>query len=337
MPPTRHREKAHARQWIISLNEIIFMAMDLRWLQTFVMVAERGSLIGAARQLDVSPPSVTRAIASLEAHVGVQLFTRTTRSVKLTEPGERFLAEVRTILAALDSAVVDAAGDRETARGQLTVTASVTFGRTHVADVLLEYLHEHPRVSASLLLLDRVTNMIDEGIDVAVRIGELPDSSLLARKVGFVRRVLVASPDYLARRGIPKHPRELAEHDMLAFTGLMPARKWRYREGKGAASKACEVALMPTLEVNDALVAMRAAERGHGITLALSYMVADALAAGSLVLVLEPFALPPIPVQLVIPESRVVSAKVRSFLDFAAERLAERLGAESSKPRPRRR
>jgi DNA-binding transcriptional LysR family regulator len=303
--------------------------MDLRWLETFVMVADQGSLIGAARQLDVSPPSVTRAIASLEAHVGVQLFTRTTRSVKLTEAGERFLTEVRMILAALDSAVVDAAGDRETARGQLTITASVTFGRTHVADVLLEYLHEHPRVAASLLLLDRVTNLIDEGIDVAVRIGELPDSSLLTRKIGTVRRVLVASPDYLARRGTPKHPRELAEHDMLAFTGLMPSRKWRYREGRGAkngaASKAHEIALTPTLEVNDAVVALRAAERGHGITIALSYMVADALAAGRLALVLEAFAPPPIPVQLVIPESRVISAKVRSFLDFAAPRLAERL------------
>jgi DNA-binding transcriptional LysR family regulator len=303
--------------------------MDLRWLETFVMVADQGSLIGAARQLDVSPPSVTRAIASLEGHVGVQLFTRTTRSVKLTEAGERFLTEVRTILAALDSAVVDAAGDRVTARGQLTITASVTFGRTHVADVLLEYLHEHPRVTASLLLLDRVTNLIDEGIDVAVRIGELPDSSLLARKVGTVRRVLVASPDYLARRGTPKHPRELAEHDMLAFTGLMPNRKWRYRDErgakKGAASKAHEVTLTPTLEVNDAFVALRAAERGHGITIAVSYMVADALTAGRLVLVLEAFAPPPIPVQLVIPESRVISAKVRSFLDFAAPRLAERL------------
>jgi DNA-binding transcriptional LysR family regulator len=322
--------------------------MDLRWLEIFVMVAEQGSLVGAARRLDVSPPSVTRAIASLEVHVGVQLFRRTTRSVKLTEAGERFLAEVRTILAALESAFVDAAGDRETARGQLTVTASVTFGRTHVADVLLEYLREHPRVSASLLLLDRVTNLIDEGIDVAVRIGELPDSSLLARKVGMVRRVLVASPDYLARRGTPKHPRELCEHDMLAFTGLIPGRKWRYREGRGAASKAHEIALTPTLEVNDAVVALRAAERGFGITIAVSYMVADALAAGTLVLVLEPFLPPPIPVQLVIPEARVISAKVRSFLDFAAQRLGERLARDSpsgsgsaerpsAKPRPRRR
>lgn len=312
--------------------------MELRWLETFVMVAEQGSLVGAARRLDVSPPSVTRALANLEDHVGVQLFARTTRSVKLTPPGERFLAEVRVILAALDSAVVDAAGDRETARGMLSVTASVTFGRTHVADVLLEYLHEHPRVNASLLLLDRVTNLVDEGIDVAVRIGELPDSSLLARKVGTVRRVLVASPSYLAHRGTPKHPRELSEHDVLAFTGLMPGRKWRYHE-RGEKHKAHEIALTPTLEVNDATVALRAAERGHGITIALSYMIADALAAGELVPVLEPFAPPPIPVQLVIPAARVVPAKVRSFLDFAAVRLGERLAlqAPNSARRLRRR
>jgi DNA-binding transcriptional LysR family regulator len=312
--------------------------MELRWLEIFVMVAEQGSLVGAARRLDVSPPSVTRAIANLEDHVGVQLFARTTRSVKLTAPGERFLAEVRAILAALDSAVVDVAGDRETALGTLTITASVTFGRTHVADVLLEYLKQHPRVSASLLLLDRVTNLVDEGIDVAVRAGELPDSSLVARKVGTVRRVLVASPSYLARRGTPKHPRELPEHDVLAFTGLMPGRKWRYHE-RGDKHKAHEIALAPMLEVNDATVALRAAERGHGITIALSYMVADALAAGELVLVLEPFAPPPIPVQLVIPAARVVSAKVRSFLDFAAVRLGERLARElpNSARRARRR
>ncbi|MFV8752656.1 LysR family transcriptional regulator [Nannocystaceae bacterium ST9] len=310
--------------------------MDLRWLETFVLVAEQGSLIGAARRLDVSPPSVTRAIAGLEAQLGVQLFTRTTRSVKLTAPGERFLAEVRAILAALESAIDDAAGERETARGHLTITASVTFGRTHVADLLLDYLREHPEVGGSLLLLDRVTHLVDEGIDVAVRIGELPDSSLIARKVGSVRRVLVASPEYLERRGVPKRPRDLAEHDVLAFTGLMPGRKWRYREG----GKPREIGLNPRLEVNDALVALRAAERGQGITIALSYMVGEAIAKGSLALVLDEFAPPEIPVHLVIPESRVVAAKVRSFLDFAASRLGERLASEATRlqaPAKRRR
>ena len=301
--------------------------MDLRWLETFVMVADQGSLVGAARRLDVSPPSVTRAIASLEAHVGVTLFTRTTRRVKLTPPGERFLVEVRAILSALDSALGDAAGERETPMGQLSVTASVTFGRTHVAEVLLDYLHEHPKVSGSLLLLDRVTNLVDEGIDVALRIGELPDSSLLARKVGTVRRVLVASPEYLAERGTPRRPEDLAKHDVIAFTGLMQGRKWRYGEG----GKTHELALNPRLEVNDAWVGLRAAERGQGITIALSYMIVDALAAGTLVLVLDEFAPRAIPVQLVIPASRVISAKVRSFLDFAAARLGARLSAEAAR------
>lgn len=295
--------------------------MDLRWLETFVHVAEQGSLIGAARKLGVSPPSVTRALASLEAELGVALFTRTTRSVKLTGSGERFLTEVRAILAALDSAIDDASSEQGHPRGHLTITASVSFGRTHVADLLLDYLREHPGVSASLLLLDRVTNLVDEGIDVALRIGELPDSSLIARKVGSVRRMLVASPTYLARSGVPKQPRELAEHEIIAFTGLMPGRRWRYRES----GRTRELALAPTLEVNDALVALRAAEAGLGITVALSYMVEEALAGGRLVPVLARFAPPPVPVQLVIPSSRVVAAKVRSFVDFAAARLPARL------------
>lgn len=310
--------------------------MDLRGLETFVRVAERGSLVGAARELGISPPSVTRAIASLEAEVGVPLFTRTTRQVKLTPAGERFVVEVRAILAALAAAVDDVASESTTTRGHLGITASVTFGRTHVADLVHDYLCEHAGASASLLLLDRVVHLVDEGIDVAVRIGELPDSSLIARKVGSVRRLLVASPDYLARRGTPKQPRALLDHDVVAFTGLMPGRKWRYREG----GKPRELALDPLFEVNDASVALRAAERGLGITIALSYMVHDALAEGRLVTLLDAHAPAPVPVQLVIPHSRVVATKVRSFMDFAAKRLGERLAKEeAAMPRasPRRR
>jgi DNA-binding transcriptional LysR family regulator len=300
--------------------------MELRGLEIFVLVAEQGSLIGAARKLGISPPSVTRAIAALEAEVATQLFTRTTRQVKLTPAGERFATEVRAILAALAAAVDDVAGESTTTRGHLSVTASVTFGRTHVAELLLDYLHAHTGASASLLLLDRVVDLVDEGIDVAVRIGELPDSSLIARKLGSVRRVLVASPDYLARRGTPTQPRELLEHDVIAFTGLMPGRRWRYREG----GKARELALAPLLELNDASVALRAAERGQGISVALSYMVGEALAERRLVTLLDAFTPPPVPVQLVIPPSRVVAARVRRFLDFAAQRLGERLAKEEA-------
>lgn len=298
--------------------------MDLRGLEIFVLVAEQGSLIGAARRLGISPPSVTRAIAALESEIGVQLFTRTTRQVKLTPPGERFSTEVRAILTALTAAADEVAGAGTTTRGNLSITASVTFGRMHVAELLLEYLQAHEGTSASLLLLDRIVHLVDEGIDVAVRIGELPDSSLVARKVGSVRRLLVASPDYLARRGTPKRPREMLEHHVIAFTGLMPGRKWRYREG----GKTRELALDPILEVNDASVALQAAERGQGITIALSYMVGEALAERRLVTVLNAFSLPPVPVQLVIPQSPLVTAKVRNFLDFAARRLGERLAKE---------
>lgn len=305
---------------------LAWLAMDLRGLEIFVLVAELGSLVAAARKLGVSAPSITRAIASLEGEVGVPLLTRTTRQVKLTAPGERFAGEVRAILAALAAAVDEVASESSPTRGHLSVTASVTFGRTHVADVLLDYLGSHAGASASLLLLDRVVHLVDEGIDLAVRIGELPDSSQIARKVGSVRRVLVASPDYLARRGTPKQPRALLEHDVIAFTGLMPGRKWRYREG----GKSRELGVEPLFEVNDASVALRAAERGQGITIALSYMVGEALAEGRLTTLLDAYSPAPVPVQLVIPHSRVVATKVRSFMDFAAKRLGERLAKDDA-------
>ena len=295
--------------------------MDLRWLQTFVAVADHGSLIGAARELGVSAPAVTRAVAKLEAELGVSLLLRTTRSLKLTGPGERFLVEARAILAALDAAVVDAASEQQRPRGHLTITASVAFGRTHVTELVNAFVREHPDIRVTLLLLDRVTHLIDEGIDVALRIGELPDSSLVARKLGAVRRLLVASPDYLAARGTLRRPSELGEHDVVAFTGLMPDRRWRYQQG----GKARELQLSPRLELNDAHAAVAAAEQGLGITAALSTMVAPAVAAGRLVTVLERYTSPPVPVHLLTPQVQVLAAKVRAFLDFAAPRLRAQL------------
>lgn len=296
--------------------------MDLRWLQIFVAVADRGSLIGAARELGVSAPTVTRAMAKLEAELGVALLLRTTRSLKLTGPGERFLVEARAILAALDAAILDTASEQQRPRGHLTITASVAFGRTHMTELVNAFVREHPDIRVTLLLLDRVTHMIDEGIDVALRIGELPDSSLVARKLGHVRRLLVASPAYLAARGTPRRPTELADHDVIAFTGLMPDRRWRYRQGK----KARELLLSPRLELNDAHAAVAAAMQGLGITPALSTMVAPALAEGRLVTVLDRHGSPPVPVHLLTPQVRVLAAKVRAFVDFAAPRLRAELG-----------
>jgi DNA-binding transcriptional LysR family regulator len=256
----------------------------------------------------------------------VRLLNRTTRRLSPTEAGLRFLASTRRLLAELDEAERSAAGTTATPSGHLVVTAPVTFGRAHVAAVLAEFLAAQPRVTAALLLLDRVTSLVEEGIDVAVRIGQLPDSTLVARRVGEVQHLLVASPAYLAAHGVPKRPEALKGHAVIAFSGLLPGRDWRFV----ANGRATAVTLAPRLEVNDALAALDVAERGHGITLALSYMVGPRLATGRLVPVLDAFAPPPVPVQIVHPHGRLVAAKVRAFLDFAAPRLKERLAAPPS-------
>jgi DNA-binding transcriptional LysR family regulator len=298
----------------------------LHAMEVFAAVAEAGSFAGAAKRLRLSPPAVTRAVAALEERLGVRLFNRTTRSLNPTEAGLRFLTSTQRLLAELDEAERSAAGTTAVPSGHLVVTAPVTFGRAHVAPVLAAFLQAQPKVTAALLLLDRVTSLVEEGIDVAVRIGQLPDSTLVARRVGEVRRLLVASPAYLAAHGVPERPEALKEHAVIAFSGLLPGRDWRFVEN----GRATTVTLAPRLEINDALAALEVAERGHGITLALSYMVGPLLAAGRLVPVLEAFAPPPAPVQIVHPQSRLVAAKVRAFLDFATPRLKERLAAPLS-------
>lgn len=295
-------------------------------MEVFSAVAEAGSLAGAAKRLRLSPAAVTRAIAALEDHLGVRLFNRTTRSLSLTEAGTRFLDSTRRLLGDLEEAEKTAVGATATPSGHLTLTASVAFGRTHVTALVLDFLQAQPRVTASLLLLDRVVNLVEEGIDVAVRIGRLPDSTLVARRVGEVRRVLVASPAYLAKRGVPERPDDLKGHDVIAFTGLLPGREWRFADdGRDAA-----VVLVPRLEVNDAAAGIAGAERGDGITIALSYMVAGAVAEGRLVPVLDRYSPPAVPVQLVYPRARTMAAKVRAFLDFAAPRLRTALSLPAS-------
>ncbi|MGF1639826.1 MAG: LysR family transcriptional regulator [Rhodospirillales bacterium] len=300
-------------------------------MEVFVAVADAGSLAGAARRLRMSPPAVTRAIASLEEHLGVRLFNRTTRSLALTEAGVRLVESVRRLLGDLEEAERAAAGETAAPRGHLTITASVTLGRTRVASIVLDFLRAVPRVTASLLLLDRVVDLVEEGIDVAVRIARLPDSTLIARRVGAVRRVLVASPAYLTERGVPATPADLRNHAFIAFTGLLPGREWRFIHDRRGGS----VALAPRLEVNDAAAAIAGAERGDGITIALSYMVSTAIGEGRLTPVLEPFTPPAIPVHLVYPRGRTVAAKVRAFVDFAYPRLRAALTAEADGfPRP---
>lgn len=289
----------------------------LHEIEVFIAVAEAGSFAKAGTRLRLSPPAVTRAVSALEDRLGARIFNRTTRRVTITEVGQRFLESARRVLLDLDTAEKEAVGETAMPQGHLTITASVTFGRSALPTVVCGFLSQHPRVTASVLLLDRVVNLVEEGVDVAVRIGLLPDSSLIAKRISAVRRVLVASPDYIARRGTPASPADLRLHSVIAFTGLMPNREWRFLNGQKQGS----LNLNPTFEINDAVAAIQAAEEGHGVTIALSYMVSDQVRDGKLVPILDAFALPPQPVQLVYPHARLVAPKVRAFIDFAAPRL----------------
>lgn len=293
----------------------------LHQMEVFAAVADAGGFAKAGRRLRISPPAVTRAVSALEARLGTRLLNRTTRNVSLTEAGLRYLEAAKRILAEIDAAEHAALGETAVPTGHLTVTASVTFGRWVVAPIVSEFLRAYPRVAASLLLLDRVVNLVEEGIEVAVRIGQLPDSSLVARRVGEVQRVLVASPGYLAKHGEPRSPADLKRHAIIEMRGLMPSREWRFVNG----STAVHVTVQPRFEVNDALAAIAAAEAGDGITGALSYMIAQKIADGRLAPVLMRHAPPPVPVQLVHPQSRLVAPKVRAFVDFAAPRLTDQL------------
>ncbi|PKQ04110.1 MAG: LysR family transcriptional regulator [Alphaproteobacteria bacterium HGW-Alphaproteobacteria-11] len=289
----------------------------LHEIEVFVAVADAGSFTKAGTRLRLSPPAVTRAISALEDRLCARVFNRTTRSLTITEVGQRFLENARRILTDLDTAEKEAVGETAMPHGHLAITASVTFGRAALAPVVCSFLGQHPRVSASVLLLDRVVNLVEEGIDIAIRIGHLPDSNLIAKRIGEVRQILVASPNYLARRGTPVSPSDLRLHSVIAFTGLMPNREWHFLNGQKPGS----VTLRPALEVNDALASIQAAEMGHGITTTLSYMVSDRIRGGKLTTVLDTFTLPPQPVHLVYPHARLVAPKIRAFIDFAAPRL----------------
>ncbi|AKJ32201.1 LysR family transcriptional regulator [Caldimonas brevitalea] len=298
-------------------------------LRVFVAVAEQAGFAAAARHLRLSAPAVTRAVVALEQRVGARLLHRTTRSVRLTEAGERYLADCKRILQDLEEADAAAGGDYAEPQGWLAVTASSMFGRLHVAPLLLDFLAAYPKVNVRSLFVDRVVNLVDEGLDVAVRIARLPDSSLTAVRVGSVRAVVVASPDYLGRRGIPAVPADLQGHHAIgiAQTGGRAA-PWRFGRDATAAEPAVR------LVVNSGDVAIGAALAGHGLARALSYQVAADVVAGRLQIVLAEHEPPPTPVHLVYPEGRKAAAKVRAFVDFAAPRLRERLQLAAPEPMP---
>lgn len=292
----------------------------LRLIEVLVAVDDARGFAAAGRRLGLSPPAVTRAIAALEARLGVRLVTRTTRRLALTEAGRRLVEGGRRVLGELDEAEAAATGEAAAPSGTLVLTGPVTFGRMHLTPVVAAFLRAEPRLAARLVLADRIVDLVEEGIDAGLRIGALADSSLIARRIGHAQRVLVAAPDYLARRGVPREPADLARHDVVAFTSLAPGLVWRWGDRRGEA-----VTFAPRLAVNDAAAAIEAAERAEGIVPAFCYQAAPGIAAGRLVPVLDAFSPPPVPVHLVHPAGRHVPLRVRAFLDFAADPLAERL------------
>lgn len=290
-------------------------------LRVFIAVADCGGLAKAASVIHSSPPAVTRTLASLEQRLGVRLFDRTTRSLRLTEPGMKFLDEARRILGDLETAEQEMAGQSNVVSGNLTLTTSLTFGRAMLQPIVSDFIDANPHITVSLLLFDRVVDLIDEGFDLAVRIANLPDSSLVSRQVGDVRRMLVASPAYLSKHGTPKTLEDLKTHAVIGQTAFMPNRELRYFK----AGKPARITLPIRFEINDAHVCISAAEQGKGITVVMSYMVIDALRKGRLVPVLNKFRPPPVPVNLIYAQRRIVAPKIRGFIDFAAPRLSAAL------------
>jgi DNA-binding transcriptional LysR family regulator len=296
----------------------------LHFMAVFVAVAETGSLAGAARRLGASPPAVTRAITALEAHLNVQLLKRTTRVVRLTAAGQRYLEDARRILADVDEAEEAAAGVNAEPRGRVSVTAPQLFGKMFVVPALVDFLQAYDKVEVSALFLDRVVSLVEEGIDVGVRIGHLPDSSLMAVRVGQVRSVLCASPDYLALHGTPDHPNALNGHTLISASGLTPNTEWRFPSGDDSFA----IRVHPRLTVTSNDAAIESALRHFGIARLLSYQVAPYLASGQLRTVLAGFEAPAVPIHVVHREARGSTGKVRALVDFLVTHLRNREGLD---------
>ena len=288
-------------------------------MRAFVAVAEEEGFARAGRRLSLSAPAVTRAVAGLERRLAAPLFHRTTRMVRLTDAGVRFLADCRRILGELDEAEAAVAGAHGELRGQIALTAPVLFGRMHVAPLLFDFLQQHPRLTARAHFADRITDLIDEGLDVAVRIAHLPDSALHAVPVGAVRRVVCAAPHYLARHGEPRAPADLEQFGAIAFSiGGEAPEPWTFASGDAVRPRS-------QLLVNSNDVAIDAAVAGHGLARVLSYQIAPQLRRGELRIVLAEFEPAPLPISLVTLAGRRAAPRVRRFVEFAAERLrAER-------------
>jgi DNA-binding transcriptional LysR family regulator len=288
-------------------------------MQAFVTVADNGGFAPAARKLGLSPSAVTRLIAALEQRLGARLLQRTTRQVALTEVGTNYLERARRILADVEEAEAAAEGERTRPSGRLVVSAPVGFGRRHVSPIMSAYLKRYAEVSGELRLSDRLINLVEDGVDLAVRIGHLPDSSLVARQVGVMPRIVVASPAYLKARGEPKTPEAIASHDTIQF-GATP--EWRFvRDGREF-----RVTIAPRFITNIADAGIQYAEAGGGLVDVMGYQAADAIKAGRLRTVLAKFQPAALPIHIVYPTSRLLSAKVRAFVDLVVERSRWRFG-----------
>ena len=292
-------------------------------LGVFVEVAERGSFAEAARRLRRSPAAITRRIADLEARLGVRLLNRTTRSVSITEVGRTLLAGAKRLLADLDEIERAAAGEATAPRGELRATAPILFGRLHVLPIVTEFLARFPDVSVALTLLDRPVDLVEEQLDVAIRIGGISESSAIATRIGAVHRVVVAAPDYVARHGMPHVPADLQGHDVVAFAGISAIDRWIFRGTAGDAS----VAISPRLVVTTAEAAIEAARAGAGITRVLCYQAADDLVRGALLRLLSDYEGDELPIHMLYPGGRYPPPKLRAFLDFSVPRLRRRCEA----------
>lgn len=290
----------------------------LQSLKIFVAVAEAESFAAGARVVGLSAPSATRGVGTLEAELGARLFTRSTRQVRLTDVGKAYLHDVREILANLQAADDAASGAAATPVGQLRITCPQEFGRIYVAPVLMDFLDLHPGLRADVLISDRIVNFVEEGFDVALRIGSLPSSGLAAVRVGHVRRVVCGAPAYFAARGRPQNSAELASHCVVSVVPLDAGRQWRFGAGGERA-----VRVEPRLAVSSVAAAIEIARRGWGLCQVLSYQIGPDLEAGTLETVLQAEEADPLPIHLVHAEGRRVAAKVRAFVDFAGARLRQ--------------
>ncbi len=280
-------------------------------MRTFVEIVDQGSLSAASRRLQVSLPVVVRTLAALERRLGVRLLNRTTRRIHLTEAGAEFYQRCKRIAAEVEEAEQAVSEQRRTPSGTLVVNAPVLFGRLHVSPLIGTFLERYSQLVVELTLSDRNVDIIEDGVDVAVRIGHLPDSSLAATQLGLTQRVLVASPAYLRRAGTPKAPEDLSKHNCLRFTGLTPGRAWHFVR----AGREVDVQVSGNFASNSGDAVIETALQGRGIACVLSYQVTDHVASGKLRLLLQEFAPPPVPIHAVFAHPKLVSAKVRAFVD----------------------